>query len=535
MKRFLLGTLGITFFSFLACKSHQPTFEITKIYEDSPNNILLKHDSSALSPIRLQVHPTGGTFETDENLIGYGVNTATLAIKGQLVENDSAYIDPSDKTNGQRTAYNLYRVTSKEDLYHDMGVDIKTSMSFGPFSGNASLNMINESSINSYSDFLLLQVIVVNTPTIIKKTKLTSDALMVAQTDVKKFKERYGNEYFYAKRSGGEFCALFEFTSTTAASKSAVSAKVEASIGFLLGGGDVSAKMNDLQTSLTENTSVKIKLLRIGDQGAIAGQDIRSIVNYALRFPDSVKANVHPYILGLDSKEIITAPGIPIAIGSDDYLDFNSQSLFLDSIARAISKIEDLNANYSYASNPSNGDYFSTAAIDSSRKLLDENKNAIEHLKLLYNNCVTSINQCALKTEPVRYNTYVPAIKIAVPNIPKAIPKSVVVSNTEQQIAEVPFGRTMTIECRGLWRIDGHGHDYGPDYGCGLPRSADILNTHLASKIRIIQRSIDNGFPISDDVIVDNSPFTTRQGVKVYVVAQYPIIQCDPPVTAYAY
>lgn len=525
-----------------------------KEYKDSVNFAKIQETIDATEKLENIHHGAlAGDFPTNQDLVGYGFNSSTLQPTGKVVINDSDLYDTSKfSSSGQEVTKILERITSRSSLYEKLGIDVKASFSYGAYKGSASLQMLNESSINSYSDYLFLKVTVINSPLILKESKLTNAAKANAH-DKNLFKERYGNEFFYGKITGGEFVCLFEFTSSSSSSKKSVKAGLDLAVKTMFASGNLSMAMEQLTSKIDERTTTKVKFYRLGDEGKLAADSVEALIKYANEFPEKIKNNGgKPVVIRLLSKPILYIDNLPSNFKATDFLIFNKQEYYLDSLATVVTKIQDINANYNYAIDNSNKDYFTTTAIDSANKYLDINKLSIEKMKLTYKNCLISIQDCSTnKDNLVSYIDYVPKSNLSDEEITKPEVINLVLKNEEQLIAEIPFGVYKTIEFRGQWKMNNNNIGDNAKV-CGIPSELKIAmvpdrEAHenspaviqprypVQSRIMIIQKDKTTG-QIVDQTLWDGmKPFTSKSGVKIYVSPEYPITQCDPPVTAYIY
>jgi hypothetical protein len=519
-------------------------------YEDIQHSIDSVSNISQPLPRMPAPQVAPGEYPTNEDLVGYGYNSSTLQPLGKVVENDKAYLDTSNFS-GQTVTKILERVTSKSSLYNKLGIDAKASLKYGAFKGSASMSLLQTSSVNSYSDYLLLKVSVINSPLILRQSILTNYALAVANASKERFKERYGNEFFYGKITGGEMVCLFEFQSNSSTSKKNIKAAVDIAVKTMVAKGSASTAMEKLDSALSETVSTKVYFFRKGDEGQLVSNNIDSIAKYADQFPAKVQNNTgKPVVIALLSKPIITVENMPISIKARDYLAFNKQSYFLDSIASQILKIQDANANYSFVSDNSNQNLFVSTTIDSATISLEKNKASINSLKLLYDNCETAIGNCSSNAPPIAYDTYMPKSREIEVEAEKPTPKEIELVNGRILLAEIPFGETKTIEFRGTWKMNQTGlpgdnavtharrvcgpptHIEGP--GFPFPRPARVM-VPLQSRIRIIQVDIKTDGLVDNTLWDANRPFNSRTGVKLYVEPEFSVTQCNPAVKAFIY
>ena len=266
---------------------------------------------------------------TDRLSIGDGYNSATSEPGGNCVafdpghESDDLYT-PGGVT-GQKTLYDFFEISSLDQLKTVLNVSASASFGYGVFSGDASTSFMRSGTYNAFNNYLFVRVRVTNPTEMLKKKSLSRAALQYAAEN--RFFETCGNEFIYARTSGGDLTGIIEISSSSVEEHDKASASVNVAVNGFLASGRGSAAFSQALDSLKSTTQTRVHIIKNGGLGDIP--DIDSLKTAALQFPGSVQlTSGHPVIALLITESYVTTDNLPST------LNFNLVRFQMDTLPR---------------------------------------------------------------------------------------------------------------------------------------------------------------------------------------------------------
>jgi hypothetical protein len=255
---------------------------------------------------------------TDRLSIGDGYNSATGDPGGNCVafnpSNEASELYVPGGVAGQRTLYDLYEITTLEQLKTSLNVSASASFDWGIFSGDASYQFMRSGTLNSYSNYLFVRVRVANPTEIIKRKSLSSSALQYASQG--RFFQTCGNEFIYARTTGGDLTALVEFSSNSTTEHEQVSTSVNLAVNGFLASGGGGVAMSQALDQLKSVSRTRVHIIRNGGLGDIP--DLSALKTAALAFPKSVQlVSGHPVVALLLTQPYTTTDNLPADLNFD--------------------------------------------------------------------------------------------------------------------------------------------------------------------------------------------------------------------------
>lgn len=226
------------------------------------------------------------------------VSTPLTSITGNLG-------DPG--AGGQSVRYYLEEIQSLTDLRSVLSISAAASFSGLLVGGDAKFDFYRQAKFHRYSVFAIVRVDVVNSTTTLGVQRFSESALeRLKGSSLEEFFESYGDEFVISSTTGGEFLAIVEFVTETAAQQEALSAKLDISGGYW----SASTQFASAMDSFSMETSTKIQVLRRGGQGPIP--DGANLKSAALNFPDAVNPQTgHPWPLYITLQDLAVMDNLP--------------------------------------------------------------------------------------------------------------------------------------------------------------------------------------------------------------------------------
>jgi hypothetical protein len=340
-------------------------------------------------------------------LMGQGYHS----VKGSTVGNCvtlGAFETQSGNETGQLAEFQLLEITSEYSLQKSLNIETAISLRTGLFGGGKGvLNFAESVNKHSQSKYLLVHTRVSNQLQIAKSFTFnpeTQKLLRQGDADTDKFAKHCGTHFVFARRTGGEFYALFEFEMHSEQENRAFSMAVGAS-GL---GWKGAAKINETLQQFNQFSIVQVKQYRMGGNGELP--DVENLNQYARSFPTNVVlVSSSPVTLELILKDY---SGVTPFENWGDLADlFVDQRLILQDLAKDISFIKEFqNTIREVKSHPNQYNYDEIgSALDQDTPIL------IDALNSLYQ----AARQCLFKSpEDCHY-----PVGIFLPSYPNIIKK----------------------------------------------------------------------------------------------------------------
>lgn len=234
-----------------------------------------------------------------ETEIGY-INGMNLGIGFNRATNDihpSPALDGVDiyrdlpNANGQEVLFRVELVSSTESIMEKLNVSARASLKYGiTGSGSARINFSSLFKQNSYSIYVVVQVIVTNKQTLLDMSKVTlkQEAAKMYKNDPESFLKQYGDSFIYGLITGGEFIGVLEITSKTASELNEIRAAISGKASVGLWSGNASASFEQAMQKITSDYQMKATVYRQGGIGALNPVEPDQLIKDALQFPSTV-------------------------------------------------------------------------------------------------------------------------------------------------------------------------------------------------------------------------------------------------------
>ena len=166
---------------------------------------------------------------------------------------------------GQHTDTKCQTTTEVTKLHEFLGINVEAEGSYLGFSASAKVDYAEECDFSNFSTYVVIQVRVLNPFESIREPKFSDEAwelLTVGNTDA--FRRRFGDCFISGRQLGGEYYAIYQFTSTSEAKKASLSAQVNAAWTSGLASAELHASIQHEQTSEHERVETHIYTYRDG-------------------------------------------------------------------------------------------------------------------------------------------------------------------------------------------------------------------------------------------------------------------------------
>jgi hypothetical protein len=203
-----------------------------------------------------------------------------------------------------------------------MNASAAASMGFGIFSADASFQFASSGRFSKYNNYIFAQVRVSNATEMLKSYMLTEGALRRAERGIDQFIEMCGDDFVYARQTGGEMTAVIQFSSSSDDQQKQVRAQVDAAVAAF---GSGQAKVSEALESLRKISESRIFVMRDGGVGSIPSLD--SLVAAVRSFPERVRPDSFPVILAMLTLPYSKTDNLPSRLGSFETVRIQQQAL----------------------------------------------------------------------------------------------------------------------------------------------------------------------------------------------------------------
>lgn len=230
---------------------------------------------------------------------GIGFNTLTGKYAGRcLVQYQNADIKTVAAGDvagaGQSSQWYVTSVDNTQTLAETLDASASISVGFLFGSASASSSYLHSREFNSYHQFLVLQVHVVN-GTRYWDIPDTATALPKNLQDLKDnhpldFLNRCGNTYVRTITTGGEFDAVLDVSTSALDDRSALTVNLSGNYGT----GEGKAQLKEKIEQTYQNRQVSVRVVRAGGKGSLPSFSAADLISASLGFGADVAANPVP-------------------------------------------------------------------------------------------------------------------------------------------------------------------------------------------------------------------------------------------------
>jgi hypothetical protein len=328
--------------------------------------------------------------ETDQPIvIGAGYDPAFGVVLDECVEWKKSTEEKPDVSSGdgaKAISYNLSLIENIEDIEKSLG--LSASAKYGAISGKASFS--SSIKMNSYNVYILVEVKVKNQANTISRISLHEDAVNLANSSNKRFRNICGTEFVVSITKGGQLFGVLEISTNSKTQQQEIKASVKGNMGAFSASADVNKSLK----KIVKGKSVKVTLWSSGTRGQTPlPTDVETMLNFAsgfpkeaIQFPTSFLAITRPYSQVLNYPEI-------------DIFRVENQRLILERIAKRrleyIKAANDIDFIIKY---PDQFEEYDSSALLSKRKVL---LSTIDALSSAGSKCIQSSKECKWSNDQI--------------------------------------------------------------------------------------------------------------------------------------
>ena len=219
---------------------------------------------------------------------------------------------------GRIVTFELTQVSSDEDLQTALGVSASVDAGFGCFSASASMDFAQRCHVHSNSVFMLASVEVHLAFSQIRAPKLDPDAAAkLADDQMPRFQEMFGDVFVRGIQTGGRFFAVAEIHTTDRTDQESLSVSLSGSYGPFQAEGTFSTDFKKAMSSRSMHVTVHT-------EGGVVPEiptSLDEIQQVAKTFASTVEGHAVPYAVLLDKYSILDIPKPPNYIDLQQQLD----------------------------------------------------------------------------------------------------------------------------------------------------------------------------------------------------------------------
>lgn len=350
-------------------------------------SIILAVGVPAYSGIIPQVSPK--SFNVDyytgtSMMFGHGYDSFKDDSSGKCVIVPATEYDETRTSNTiQESTFKLELIESKYDLAKRLGITATASLKSGFSKGSATVNYLNEQSLNQYSIYILVSAEILTPLERAKDEQFDSDYIDLARSNPKAFRTKCGNEYVAAIQRGGVFYGLLKLNTEDAASYTRTKASLRAKVGTFKAAVDLEQSISEA----TSHKSLQIFAFQIGGESLPYPTNVTELINRVKNFPAEVANRPVPI-------RSITAPyaqlkTFPIEAS---VFDTATQESVLDYLSQLRFKVTDHRNNVEFILN--NKSQFQSFSQEELNKRIDYANEKINKINFLTKNCLNNFDKC---------------------------------------------------------------------------------------------------------------------------------------------
>jgi hypothetical protein len=231
-----------------------------------------------------------------------GEITPSAGVKGDSVT-------PIQQAKGQKISLDCVTIEDIESLSKQLGVSVAAGGSYMGFSASAKVDYVNSCNFSSYSTYVLVKVSVQNVFESMDNPIFNEDSIeLISNGNTARFRERFGDCFISGIKTGGEFFAIYQITSTSQTDRESVAVKVHAAYRTVGAGADLDVAVNTANEHTKNRTEVQIHVFRLGSIQEIP-MNPSEIMTHAKRFPKDVTGeNSYPFAVLLQPYNRLESP-----------------------------------------------------------------------------------------------------------------------------------------------------------------------------------------------------------------------------------
>ncbi len=214
---------------------------------------------------------------------GRGFNRLTgEALPSRAVSGDTARIKNAE---GQRVSSSCRITTEVQTLHESLGISVEAGGSYMGFSASAKVDYANQCDFSSFSTYIIVHVTVANAFEDIVDPVFHPDAVeLLKNNNTERFRERFGDCFISGLRTGGEYFAIYQLTSTSESKRESLAVDVQAHYNGIIASADLRVKIATARSETSGRVDTRVFVYR---EGSIRTADITAedIMETARQFP----------------------------------------------------------------------------------------------------------------------------------------------------------------------------------------------------------------------------------------------------------
>jgi hypothetical protein len=275
--------------------------------------------------------------------IGLGYNRLTGAVlPSPAVQGPS--ITALQGAGGQQVSSDCVTIQDVESLHKSLGVSVEAGGSYLGVSASAKVDYVSSCDFSSFSTYVLVRVSVQNAFESLDSPAFSPDAVeLLANNYPERFRQRFGDEYIAGVKTGGEYFAIYQLTSTSQEERESLSVDVHAAFNAGLSSAELNVKINNATAHTQSHLQVQIHVFR---QGTISQADLNleDIMKTARDFPPGVSGDrSFPYAVMLQSYDALKNPN-----DAFNFIETQNQQDVLADLARKRFEFLTLRDDFAY-------------------------------------------------------------------------------------------------------------------------------------------------------------------------------------------
>jgi hypothetical protein len=199
--------------------------------------------------------------------LGLGINDLTGEV-GSLSAIQFSGSGPAEGDPGMGAQYDTSLVSTSEQLYSALGIDVEAEGRYGLFSAEGKFSFAEESRFNRSSTFLVARAEIFNAFKRVRDPRPQEEAdRLIADGRMDLFRQRFGDLFIRGVRNGGEYIAVISITSESTSTQRELGLALKASMDGLVASGSASVEISQRAQELRERCETRVSTFQRGGVG----------------------------------------------------------------------------------------------------------------------------------------------------------------------------------------------------------------------------------------------------------------------------
>ncbi|MEZ5866472.1 MAG: hypothetical protein R3D25_21275 [Geminicoccaceae bacterium] len=240
---------------------------------------------------------------------GIGIDTVTGSIMGDAI----IRTPPEEVTNadGQNSALMVEQVESTEQLAKALSASAEAHARYGLFGASAQFDFARNFVVNSYSIYLLVSSVALNSFRQLRDVRLTKEGVdlwSAGKPDL--WRSSKGDAFCCGIQTGGDLHIVLQIETEGTEEQSEISAELNASHGIGIQGFDVAAQFSNTVQHIAQKKALKLRHIQNGGFIEENGLTPEKMIMTGFNFPKSVAGN-HAVPFSIMCKDYQTCSNLP--------------------------------------------------------------------------------------------------------------------------------------------------------------------------------------------------------------------------------